>query len=402
MHSTLFKTSLAYKFRKTCLVFTQVTLSFVIFCISLSLFNVSNTSTKKLNTITKSLYKVSDNYVGEEETMFFSRSDNVGLLKKLYEWENAQTDFQYLVMNRQSVAAARHNWPDCCKLGSESDEGLCILKSIQVNQRFFQYFDISLSEGELFQDTDYLLDEDVPVLMGSAYRDVCSVGERFDLYYLGRSVPCSVSGFVDESCYINNGEDVEYLNNFILFPSLELTTVDDAYFALKLYLDKTSGYIQTDDDPGNMQNKITEACVGLDLLPYTMEGCNSFYLSMWGLEGKELQKIFLSMLVLVCITTVVCVSLNYGLKIRHLKKIYAVHIANGASRKSVVLSILLEILLLNATAMVLANLCCSFVDMTQSLWSLILAVIAMTVASSLYPLRCFHKLNLAAAIRGKD
>lgn len=402
MFQELIKTSMLYKPKKTFILFFQVIISFVVLGMSLSLFNLSDGSVNKLNHITKQLYKISDNYIGDEERSFFSRTDNVGSLKSLYQWEKTTKNFNYIVMSRQIVSVENKKWPKNQLIDYGDDEETDIYNSIQVNSEFFRYFDINLSKGKIFSDDDYFLDENIPLLMGSDYKDVCSIGENFDLYYLGTVLRCTIIGFIEKNSYINNGNEIEYLNDLIILPSLELEDDYDRGFALRLYLDKTSGYIQTDKKISAIQNELTKQCISSDILPFTIEGCNGFYLSMWGLEGEKLRSVFLSMLILVCMTTVICASLNFSLKIRHFKKKYAILIANGIKRQSIVLSIISEIFILNFAAFCIADFCCFVLGLPQEIWILFLTAIILTIITSLYPIYCFNKLNIAATIRGKD
>lgn len=398
----LLKTSMSYKPKKTILLFMQIMVSFIVLSMTLSLFNLSNNSVNKLKHVTKELYKISDNYEGNEEKSFFARSDNVGALKSLYKWENTTNLFNYIVMNRQIVCVENKKWPESCLIDYSSEEISDIYRSIQVNPNFFKYFDIKLSEGKFFNDDDYILDDNIPILMGSDYKDFCLIGESFDLYYMGATLPCTIVGFIEENSYINNGQEIEYLNNQIILPSLELKDNYDTGFALRLYLDKTAGFIQTDEKINNLQNELTQQCISVDILPFTIEGCNGFYLSMWGLEGKQLRNVLLSMFILVCMTTVICVSLNLSLKIRHFKKQYAIYIANGIRRKNVEISIIIEILMLNFAAMIIANYCCFILGKSQNICILFFVAIIMAIISSVYPISCFNKLNIATAMRGKE
>lgn len=398
----LFKESMAYKPKKTLLLFGQMLLSFVAFGFTLSLFSTYTTSVNRLNHVTKQMYKISDNYHGEEESKFFSRADNVGALKALYQWEKTQTTFNYVVMSRQNVSVENKNWPKQCSIDYNDEEAKNIYQSIQVNPEFFRYFDIHLSEGEMFCDDDYTLDENIPLLMGSDYKGVCTIGEDFELYYLGTVLHCTITGFVEENSYINSGEEIEYLNNLIILPSLELKDGYEHGFGLRLYLDKTSGFIQTNEEIAALQNELTQRCIDLDLLPFTIEGCNGFFLSMWGLEGQQLRTVFLSMLIMVFTTTIICLSLNYSLKIRRFKKNYAICISNGIRRNSIIRSIVFEIFLLNLIAAFIAYVCCFVFGFPQKLWIAFLVAVIVTMIAAIYPISCFNKLNLATALRGKD
>ncbi|WP_295091935.1 ABC transporter permease [Ruminococcus sp.] len=398
----LLKTSLLYKPKKTLLLFFQIIVSFIVISIALSFFIVSNGSVAKLNRVTQSICKISDNYFGDEGEAFFSRADNVGALKKIYKWENTTDLFNYILISHQNVYIENKKWPENCSIYFEGEKISDAYYSLQVNPEFFRYFDIDLSEGIVFTEEDYLLDDNIPILMGSDYKNYCSIGEKIEMDYIGAILQCTVIGFIDDNSYYNNGNGIENLNNKIILPSLELTDEYDTGFALRLFLDKTTGFIQPNKDLNAIQNELTQQCLSADLLPFTIQGGNSFYLSMWGLEGNQLRSIFLSMLILVSVTTVICVSLNFCLKIRHFKKNYSIYISNGIRRKNIVKSIIIEIFILNTIAMFIANNICFLIGQSQNILLLFGIAIIMTMISSIYPISCFKKLNIATAIRGKE
>lgn len=403
MIKELLKTSLEYKPKKTIIILIQILLSFFTLNMAFSLFDSSEKEIKHMNHVTQTLHKINDNFFGEEEQKFFSRYDNVDILKKLFIWEDQNESFDYIVMNKQNISTEYIDLPFNFQVGHNfGEETPNLYRSIQANSRFFKYYNIELSKGDYFQEADYILDNDIPVLLGDSYNEYLDLNEGFEISYLGKSLNCYVKGFISKESYINNGYNIEYLNDIMVLPSLNIDEIDDRYFALKLYLDKCSGYIYAKQDINLLQRNLTSKCIELDISPYTIEGLNSFYLSMWGLEGKQLKNIFLGMLVLVFVTSIICISINESIKISKLKKYYSIYIMNGIPRKNVTFSIVLEILLLNCIAMLVATIICSLLLFPVNYLIISISTLISTVISSIYPLICFKTINLSTAIRGKE
>lgn len=399
----LLKMSFSYKPRKTILILIQLLLSFFTISVAMSTFDASGKSVKRLNTITKDLYKIHDNYFDEEEDIFFARYDNVNVLQNLFLWENSNDNFEYIVMNRQAVYTEDVDLPIKFEQGYSSGTSTPFTyQSLQANINFFEYFDIQLSNGDYFSPEDYILDDEIPILLGNNYTNYFKINQKIKISYLGIELNCYIKGFISSESYINNGQNIEYLNDMIVLPSLELNEINNPYFALKLYLDKCSGYVYSTADINWLQNFLTQKCVEEDILPFTFEGCNGFYLSMWGLEGEQLQRVLVILLTLVCATSIICMSINLSVKIARLKKHYAIYIMNGVERKDIVLSIISEIIILNLIAVFAAYVLSLTAGFQINFIKLFLSIIIMTAISSIYPIFCFRTINISTSIRGKE
>ena len=97
-------------------------------------------------------------------------------------------------------------------------------KAIAVSQEAIDIYDMSVSEGRLFSDEDYFLEEEhgysTAVLLGSAYRDYFNVGDIIvgDGFNPERNI--TVVGFLEEGTLFGKVDCIELfpLDRYILFP----------------------------------------------------------------------------------------------------------------------------------------------------------------------------------------
>ncbi|MBQ6052390.1 MAG: ABC transporter permease [Clostridia bacterium] len=102
------------------------------------------------------------------------------------------------------------------------------VKALVVGSNYLDYFDIKLSEGEYFQEEDYLYEGDyVPVLMGSIYKKYYTLGEEFEGHLqlnFKKTLKFKVIGFIAENQYFAapaHPSSVSRYDNYIVVPDLE-------------------------------------------------------------------------------------------------------------------------------------------------------------------------------------
>ncbi|WP_026507165.1 hypothetical protein [Butyrivibrio sp. MC2013] len=102
------------------------------------------------------------------------------------------------------------------------------IKALEVSSEFFEVFDICISKGRSFDNSDYISNDKnvIPVLLGSDYSDCLSIGDSFDVYYMCEKYTCNVIGFIKEDSffYDNSTSNMISCNRYIIAPALD---VDD-------------------------------------------------------------------------------------------------------------------------------------------------------------------------------
>lgn len=409
MTKHIFLESLKIRKKESLLLIIQGVLLFLLIIAITNISYEGARELKQLNRTTAPIRKITDNYILEEEHKFFSRPENVLLLKKFYKWENSNSMWRYIIANRQNVGIVDKKLDKVFEVGYEvrqRTEG--DYKSLQVNDEFFEYFSLKITEGRKLLADDYVYKNCLAVVLGNKYKGIFNLNEKFNLYYLGLNLNCEVVGFLAQNSYFNNGYDLESLDYCIILPSIEEVRTADfseeeiKAFELKLYLDKCSGYIASDENSNFLQTQISRECYKLDILPYSLEGMSNYYPTMWGLEGKQLWQVLTCFAILIVINAILCISLNMITKIDMLKRIYGIYILNGTSKNEIISAVLSEIAFAIFVSEVLAAIISYCYWGKISISILILLYFIICFLSSIYPLYMLAKIDLSLIIKEQE
>lgn len=384
----------------------------LLFLLIIAIINISYEGAGELNQLnrtTSPIRKITDNYILEEERKFFSQPESVLLLKKFYKWENENSMWRYIIANHQNVSVVDKKLDKMFEVGYEARERTeGVYKSLQVNDEFFEHFSLKVTEGRKFFADDYVYKNCLAVMLGNEYKGVFDLNEKFNLYYLGEKLECEVVGFLEENSYFNNGYDLQLLDYSIILPSIEeISTVDFSEediktFELKLYLDKCSGYIVSEENSNFLQTQISKKCYELDILPYSLEGMSNYYPTMWGLEGKQLWQILTCFAILIVINTILCISFNMLTKIAMLKRVYVIYILNGVSKNEIISAVFGEITFVIFISEILAAVISYCYWGKMSIGILILLYFIICFLSSVYPLYMLAQIDLSLIIKEQE
>ncbi|KAF6576889.1 ABC transporter permease [Listeria sp. FSL L8-0308] len=390
--------------RKTILSILQCTASYILVILTLSLATHTHELASNVQNATSSLYKVNDNFFNDEEKNFLAQSDNLKVLNELYEWEKTNPSFKYIIASRQNLFLDVQGLPAKFQYGYEAGhETPDAYESIQVNQQFIDHFAIQTSEGRLFQAGDYNVKNDViPIILGYEYKDYFKLKQIIHVGYMGVNLKCKVIGFLGQHSFYNNGYALKYLDKLVVFPSLEVDNIhaQDRSFMLKLFLDKTSGYIQSSLSAQKIQDLFTQKSLQLDVEPYVVEGVSNFYLTMWGLEGEQLQKVLFIFSFVIAFVSLFSISTNLIAKITLRKYTYGIMIANGTRRAVINLSILFEIFFVNLVSLCIAALFSFMISQNINIPILLIFSFTLSLLSFIPPCISVNRIKLSKTIRG--
>ncbi|SDD03427.1 hypothetical protein SAMN05428987_3883 [Paenibacillus sp. CF095] len=396
--------SLKERRRRTIWIALQCTVSYVLIILILSL----NSNTQELSTSVQNaastLYKVNDHYFDEQERDFLAQSDHLQTLNDLYEWEKNNPLFKYIVASKQHLFLDVQDLPAKFQYGYEAgQETPDAYESIQVNQAFMDHFSIRTHQGSIFRAGDYDINNTIiPIVAGYEYKDYLQLGQILDVGYMGIDLKCKVIGILEKHSFYNDGYSLKYLDRVVMLPSFEAEDIyaHDGTFMLRLLWDKTSGYIHSSLSANSIQELFTKKSLQLDMEPYVVEGVSNFYLTMWGLEGEQLQQVFIIFAFVIGVTTLFSLSTSIAAKISLRQFTYGVMIANGVSRLVINLSILLEIFLVNTVSLLMAFLLSYVMIKSISIPTLLLFSIILSVISFIPSWITINHLQLSKTIRG--
>lgn len=121
-------------------------------------------------------------------------------------------------------------------------------KAVQVSNSFFDLFSISVSEGREFTEDDYIIKEgeSVPVLLGTAYESVFSIGDTFQGYYFFMPITFQVVGFLEDHSFFYSETGKEFLSceRYVMIPAF--ITGTDSYSERIMLLEQMGGILASD------------------------------------------------------------------------------------------------------------------------------------------------------------
>lgn len=223
--------------------------------------------------IEKGFIKLHDNYDGVHNKMsiidFFKKPDSTEKMRKLYSNIINNNNLKYYEILGQNLEfIGKYTGNEMLVNGPKESinqkttgdlitNGTLItpLKSLQLGEQASTYLNIEgkMNQGRYFLKKDYYFNSnnEVPVVLGSLYSNMYSIGDSFEAIYLGTiKLKCYVIGFFkkDSSFYINQKYT---LDDKIVMPALNIESglsVKSTKFEQILYSIKNDGYIPYNND----------------------------------------------------------------------------------------------------------------------------------------------------------
>ena len=206
------------------------------------------------------------------------------------------------------------------------------LKCVQLSSNVFNIFNLKINDGEAFSESDYsvYMGKEVPVLLGSAYKDFVETGYKFRGDFIGIDFDFVVKGFLDKgSIIISKGAQIS-LDYYIIIPAFVNFGNTGDHFKKFNLSQQANGAIISQRKELNLTQYIDKLITQTKTMKFEV----SPIVSDNSEELKALSKdmadewIFLSMavsaflLITVHITLTDCVKSNF--------KVFAVHCCCGA------------------------------------------------------------------------
>ena len=129
----------------------------------------------------------------------------------------------------------------------DQKETLYDVKAIQVSDSFLNEFHIEIQDGKSFLPKDYSFNKErkIPVLLGSSYKDIFKVGDRFQAYYLCKKMTFYVKGILNDRAFSYNSSKgtMDSCERLIVIPVL--SSDKNNWFSRVSLLNQVTGLVNS-------------------------------------------------------------------------------------------------------------------------------------------------------------
>lgn len=149
------------------------------------------------------------------------------------------------------------------------------IKSILIGDGYLKKHNLSIDIGRGFTSEDFYFTQSIPIILGSSYRNIYSLGDNITIIYYGEVYTGSVIGFLSKDSFIEHEGFTMQIDDYIITPMQCFKTIDSipTDHGIHIYLDKNMGSINTDLNPKEMQQLVDTMSKDAGLSPpYTVYG----------------------------------------------------------------------------------------------------------------------------------
>ncbi|MBS7008796.1 hypothetical protein [Anaerostipes sp.] len=198
---------------------------------------------------------LSDNYdrKGHSYENFLREKNSLETLQQVYQHLlNIKNIDYYEISNQNFIYNKRFNGSKnfINGEGNQKVNGMLItpLKSIQVSELYVkkQNLNLKVHSGSFFDQSAYKKTsrQIIPVVAGANYQHIFKLNSILENSYLAtQNIRCKIIGFLDKNTTASiDGENIN-LDNYLIMPSIKLSTGDTLEFKKILLSDKCEGYL---------------------------------------------------------------------------------------------------------------------------------------------------------------
>lgn len=266
-------------------------------------------------------YAIYDAYGVETVSEFFS--DESAMNEELKKQKLLYADFRnawgedYYVMTEQPVKIETP-YGDKFAYGYDPYEAgeysEYIVNCYQMNAVAIKGSPMKLHSGRWFNEDEYVVTNNIPVIVGNNYKEHLNLGDSLPIKYLNKDFKATVVGILEEQSYTARDEYTP-LDNYLVIPALEnslmVTDQEESSFELKMYLHHTNGFIHTDKNVLVVEEQLEEICKAYGIKEYFLSGVPyGIRLFDWGI-AKSIRIILISSISLFVLLTVLLSYLSY-------------------------------------------------------------------------------------------
>lgn len=261
-------------------------------------------------------YNITDAFDVEEFKEFLSEG-NLYKIKKLYSHFNQIWKDRYYVMTDQPVEVEKAFGEQFAYgYGAVDSEMISedYVNCCQMNAAAIKGSPMELSSGRWFNDSEYAVNDTIPVIVGSRYKDYMRIGDRISIKYLYKDFNCNVIGVLKEGSRTAKNE-YSVLDDYLIIPALEDITgpenEEDYKFEQKLYMHHTNGYVYSDRSVLEEQELLDDLCKSVEIKPYFFTSVPTFVnLFDWGI-AKSIRFVLITTIIVFVLFSVLLSYLSY-------------------------------------------------------------------------------------------
>lgn len=344
--------------------------------------------------------------------------------QKLLNFKNKLTDsasFLYTEIIEQSLELINHEIPEIFRAGYEQGgssssvyeyEGnkIYAAKAIEVSNSFFNEFSIKISAGNIFSEEDYLLndDQEIPMLAGSAYKEILKIGDKLEGYYLLERKNFVVQGFIEEQSffYSRSNDDFVSCERYMIVPSFKLD--QPTKFSKLLLLQQMTGMISSTlgyEKTLEIYNQYLQEA-GIEAWQIYILNPNAKTSSIFdtysAMTNEVAQQFNIIVIILLAFGCMAMISVLCGM-LRENHFVFGVSLLCGASFKNIAL----ETIGLVGSILLIGDLFASFIMLLQkvaiiSFLIVQVSVIVITIASCAACILYLKQMDISDIIGGKE
>lgn len=231
------------------------------------------------------------------------------------------------------------------------------IKCVQLDYRAYNMFGLRTAEGEGLTEENRVLDrasDAIPIVLGSEYKGIISVGQTIQMYFAEYSYPCRVAGILEPGSQCPEDGSVKGgivpLDAYVIFPyGIQVkekvqTTEEVQRYAFLADVALDNGYILIPDS-GKVKEIVNELRdIGQEYeLPPVRVTSTPMGLNLLRKESAAKIRILFILTVTIIGFTFYGLFITFYDKIQSNKNTYGIYLMNGCSLGLVLLPCLLEI-----------------------------------------------------------
>jgi hypothetical protein len=278
-------------------------------------------------------------------------------------------------------------------------------KCLQVSSNVITQFGMKIDEGRGFLKEDYIynIGRQIPVILGSDYKGIYSIGSTFDAYYPFDKMHFTVIGFFEKNTGIPLNERITYCDRYVVIPAFLTTDGTPDLFQRIILEQQSCGEIISNDSLPDIRSQIQSLITTTGTYQHSVAQPNASNIQNLVATSRESlwQLIYLSIAMVVFTIISVSVALNGFIRQGYYE--YGVHLISGGTLRSIQKQIVGLIAVMMSIAFILSLIFIrSYYPTTTSLLASFGVCLLIFAISCIAPILKVSRIDINQLIRGKE